>query len=69
MLRHGTGVGTKAVRTNILRGPDQQDFDIVIAKTTPLTERARLILLLTAAGDGAIMAGPMGAKPPALDGG
>ena len=29
---------------NILRGPDQQDFDIVIAKTTPLTERARLIL-------------------------
>ena len=44
MLRYGTGVGTKTVRTNILRGPDQQDFDIVIAKTTPLTERARLIL-------------------------
>jgi hypothetical protein len=27
---------------NILRGPDQQDFDIALAKTVPLTERVRL---------------------------
>jgi Carboxypeptidase regulatory-like domain/TonB-dependent Receptor Plug Domain len=28
---------------NILRGPDQQDFDVAIAKTIPLTERVGLI--------------------------
>jgi hypothetical protein len=28
---------------NILRGPDQQDFDIAAIKTTPLTERVKLI--------------------------
>ena len=28
---------------NILRGPDQQDFDIAAIKTTPLTDRIRLI--------------------------
>jgi hypothetical protein len=28
---------------NILRGPDQQDFDIAVIKTTPLTDRVRLI--------------------------
>ena len=28
---------------NILRGPDQQDFDIAAIKTTPLTDRVRLI--------------------------
>ena len=28
---------------NILRGPDQQDFDIAVIKTTPLTERVNLI--------------------------
>jgi hypothetical protein len=28
---------------NILRGPDQQDFDIALIKTTPLTDRAKLI--------------------------
>jgi hypothetical protein len=28
---------------NILRGPDQRDFDIAVIKTTPLTDRVRLI--------------------------
>src|SRR5207302_4224612 len=28
---------------NILRGPDQQDFDMAVMKTTPLTERVKLI--------------------------
>jgi len=28
---------------NILRGPDQQDFDIAAIKSTPLTERVKLI--------------------------
>jgi hypothetical protein len=28
---------------NILRGPDQRDFDIALIKTTPLTDRVRLI--------------------------
>jgi hypothetical protein len=28
---------------NILRGPDQQDFDIAAIKTTPLTDRVKLI--------------------------
>jgi Carboxypeptidase regulatory-like domain/TonB-dependent Receptor Plug Domain len=28
---------------NILRGPDQQDFDIAVIKTTPLTDRVKLI--------------------------
>jgi carboxypeptidase family protein len=28
---------------NILRGPDQQDFDIAVIKTTPLTERVKLV--------------------------
>ena len=28
---------------NILRGPDQRDFDIAVVKTTPLTERVKLI--------------------------
>ena len=28
---------------NILRGPDQRDFDIAVIKTTPLTERVKLI--------------------------
>ena len=28
---------------NILRGPDQQDFDIALIKTTPVTERVKLI--------------------------
>ena len=28
---------------NVLRGPDQQDFDIAVIKTTPLTERVKLI--------------------------
>jgi hypothetical protein len=28
---------------NILRGPDQQDFDIAVIKTTPVTERVKLI--------------------------
>ncbi len=28
---------------NILRGPDQQDFDIAVIKSTPLTERVKLI--------------------------
>ena len=28
---------------NILRGPDQQDFDIAVIKTTSLTERVKLI--------------------------
>jgi Carboxypeptidase regulatory-like domain/TonB-dependent Receptor Plug Domain len=28
---------------NILRGPDQQDFDIAVTKTTPLAERVELI--------------------------
>src|SRR5439155_16833772 len=28
---------------NILRGPDQQDFDMAVIKTTPLTERVKLI--------------------------
>jgi hypothetical protein len=28
---------------NVLRGPDQQDFDIAAIKTTPLTERVKLI--------------------------
>ena len=28
---------------NILRGPDQQDFDIAAIKTTPFTDRIRLI--------------------------
>jgi hypothetical protein len=28
---------------NILRGPDQEDFDIAVIKTTPLTERVKLI--------------------------
>jgi hypothetical protein len=28
---------------NILRGPDQQDFDIAATKTTPLTDRVKLI--------------------------
>jgi hypothetical protein len=29
---------------NILRGPDQQDFDIAVIKTTRLTERVKLII-------------------------
>jgi hypothetical protein len=29
---------------NILRGPDQRDFDIAVIKTTPLTDRVSLIL-------------------------
>jgi carboxypeptidase family protein/TonB-dependent receptor-like protein len=37
----GTIFGT--LGRNILRGPDQQTFDIVMAKTTRVTERARLI--------------------------
>ena len=28
---------------NILRGPDQQDFDIAVIKTIPVTERVKLI--------------------------
>jgi hypothetical protein len=28
---------------NILRGPDQRDFDIAAIKTTPLTDRVKLI--------------------------
>src|SRR5262249_50776491 len=28
---------------NILRGPDQRDFDIAVIKTTPLTDRVNLI--------------------------
>jgi hypothetical protein len=28
---------------NILRGPGQQDFDVAVMKTTPLTERVKLI--------------------------
>jgi len=28
---------------NILRGPDQQDFDIAAIKTAPLTDRVKLI--------------------------
>jgi hypothetical protein len=28
---------------NILRGPDQQDFDVAVIKATPLTDRVRLI--------------------------
>ena len=29
---------------HILRGPDQQDLDIAVIKTTPLTERVKLIV-------------------------
>jgi hypothetical protein len=28
---------------NILRGPDQRDFDVALVKTTPLTDRVKLI--------------------------
>jgi hypothetical protein len=31
---------------NILRGPDQQDFDIAVIKATPLTEHVKLIFRL-----------------------
>jgi len=39
----GGGTIFGSLGRNILRGPDQQDFDIAAIKTTPLTERVKLI--------------------------
>jgi hypothetical protein len=39
----GGGAIFGSLGRNILRGPDQQDFDIAAIKTTPLTERVKLI--------------------------
>ncbi len=39
----GGGTIFGSLGRNILRGPDQQDFDVVAIKTTPLTERLKLI--------------------------
>ena len=40
----GGGTVFGSLGRNILRGPDQQDFDIAAIKTTPLTDRVKLIL-------------------------
>jgi hypothetical protein len=39
----GGGTVFGSLGRNILRGPDQQDFDIAEIKTTPLTDRVKLI--------------------------
>jgi hypothetical protein len=39
----GGGTIFGGLRRNILRGPDQQDIDIAAIKTTPLTDRVKLI--------------------------
>jgi hypothetical protein len=39
----GGGTVFGSLGRNILRGPDQQDFDIAAMKTTPLTSRVKLI--------------------------
>jgi hypothetical protein len=39
----GGGAIFGSLGRNILRGPDQRDFDIAVIKTTPLTERVKLI--------------------------
>ena len=39
----GGGTIFGSLGRNILRGPDQQDFDIAAIKTTPLTDRVKLI--------------------------
>ncbi|HXN97050.1 MAG TPA: hypothetical protein VN879_21265, partial [Candidatus Acidoferrales bacterium] len=39
----GGGTVFGSLGRNILRGPDQQDFDIAVIKTTPLTDRVKLI--------------------------
>ena len=39
----GGGTIFGSLGRNILRGPDQRDFDIAVIKTTPLTERVKLI--------------------------
>ena len=39
----GGGTIFGSLGRNILRGPDQQDFDIAVIKTTPVTERINLI--------------------------
>jgi hypothetical protein len=39
----GGGTVFGSLGRNILRGPDQQDFDIAAIKTTPLTSRVKLI--------------------------
>ncbi len=39
----GGGTVFGSLGRNILRGPDQQDFDIAAIKTTPLTDRVKLI--------------------------
>jgi hypothetical protein len=39
----GGGTIFGSLGRNILRGPDQRDFDIAVIKTTPLTDRVKLI--------------------------
>jgi hypothetical protein len=39
----GGGTIFGSLGRNILRGPDQQDFDIAVIKITPLAERVKLI--------------------------
>jgi hypothetical protein len=39
----GGGTIFGSLGRNVLRGPDQRDFDIAVIKTTPLTERVKLI--------------------------
>ena len=39
----GGGTVFGSLGRNIMRGPDQQDFDIAAIKTTPLTDRVKLI--------------------------
>jgi hypothetical protein len=39
----GGGTTFGSLGRNILRGPGQQDFDVAVMKTTPLTERVKLI--------------------------
>jgi hypothetical protein len=39
----GGGTIFGSLGRNILRGPDQQDFDIAVIKTTPVTERMNLV--------------------------
>ena len=39
----GGGTIFGSLGRNILRGPDQRDFDIAVMKTTPLTEHVKLI--------------------------
>lgn len=42
----GGGTIFGSLGRNILRGPDQRDFDIAVIKATPLTERVKLVFRL-----------------------